>query len=234
MSQPYGPQSSPNWQPQEPPSGAPAPGGPAGPPYGTPPPPPGVPGPGMAGPPGSPPGAPGMAGPPPGPYGVPGQAGPYGAPGQAGPYGIPGQPGPYGAPGPYGPGQPPMMPPGPAPGQGRKRLRVLLPLAVVAVIGVLVVVSRLGAREDNAAVGDCVKRASTSDDSIEVIDCADPGATYKVVGKVDHVSRVSLHVSEQLSGTGRGICGPFPSATTRYWRGTSKDGYVLCLAPNQR
>ncbi|MEV5703864.1 hypothetical protein [Actinoallomurus sp. NPDC052274] len=211
MSEPYGQPSSPNWQPSNP---APPPGpGPA--PYGTQPPPPG----------------PGMTGPQ-APYGQPGGQPPYGQPGAQAPYPPSGpyQPGPYGA--------PPQMPfGGPTPAQRRKRALLVVPIALVLLIG-LIVVSRLSSHSDDVAVGDCVERVTSGatqsrDDKIKKVGCTDANAGYKVVGKVEHVSKISLDIKENLPGDGKGICGQFPSATVRFWKGTSKDGYVLCMAPNQ-
>ncbi|MCO5996075.1 LppU/SCO3897 family protein [Actinoallomurus rhizosphaericola] len=248
MSEPYGQPPSPNWQPSPVPSpGTPGPG-PA--PYGTQPPPPGVPGPGMAGPAGpqAPYGQPGAQAPygQPGaqaPYGQPGAQAPYGQPGGQAPYGQPGgqapyppagpyPPSPYGAPSPYGP------PGGPDAARRRKRALIVLPLALVVLIGIIVA-GRLSSHSEDAAVGDCVHRVTSGatqskDDSIKIVKCTDPAATYKVVGKVEHISKLSLNIRENLpSDGGKGICGQFPSATVRFWKGTSKDGYVLCLAPNQ-
>jgi hypothetical protein len=108
--------------------------------------------------------------------------------------------------------------------QRRKRLLIVLPLTLVALVVFMVVASRLSARKDSAAVGDCIKKVSGTSDSANI---------YKVVGKVNHVSRITLNVGETTSRDGKGVCGPYPTATTRFWRGDNKDGYVLCLAPNQ-
>ncbi|WP_433178082.1 LppU/SCO3897 family protein [Actinoallomurus sp. CA-150999] len=156
-------------------------------------------------------------------------------PGMPGPGMPPGPPGAYGGPpGPYGP------PPGLAPDQRRKRLLIVLPIALVALVGIIVI-NRLSSGSDEAAVGDCVKKTSDqttssgkhiTGDNIKTVACTDASATYKVVGKVQHVSRISVSI-EEMNG-GKGACSPYPSATVRYWRGkTSGDGYVLCLAPNQ-
>ncbi|GAA4604632.1 hypothetical protein GCM10023195_15750 [Actinoallomurus liliacearum] len=229
MSEPYGQPPSPNWQPSSPvpPPGAHGPG-PA--PYGTQPPPPG---PGMAGP-QAPYGQPGAQA----PYGQPGAQAPYGQPGAQAPYGQPGAQAPYPPSGPYQPG-PYGAPPfgGPTPAQRRKRALLVVPIALVLLIG-LIVVSRLSSHSDDVAVGDCVERVTSGatqsrDDKIKKVGCTDANAGYKVVGKVEHVSKISLDIKENLSGNGKGICGQFPTATVRFWKGTSKDGYVLCMAPNQ-
>ncbi|MEV0401982.1 hypothetical protein [Actinoallomurus sp. NPDC050550] len=176
------------------------------------------------------------------PSGPAGPGGPYGMqppPGGPGmpPPGMPGPgmpPGAYGGPpGPYGP------PPGLAPGQRRKRLLIVLPIALVALVGIIVL-NRMGSGSDEAAVGDCVKKTSDettssgkhiTGDNIKTVACTDASATYKVVGRVEHVSRISVGIQEM---NGKGVCSPYPSATVRYWRGkTGGDGYVLCLAPNQ-
>jgi hypothetical protein len=136
------------------------------------------------------------------------------------------------------------MPPGRlTPAQRRKRMLIVLPLALIAMIVFVVVTNRASSGKDEAAVGDCVKRstAKTTDsgrritgDNMKVVACTDAAAGYKVVGKVEHVSRISVSINETLPG-GKGVCSPYPSATVRYWRGKEdgNDGYVLCLAPNQ-
>ncbi|GAA0365362.1 hypothetical protein NE235_36940 [Actinoallomurus spadix] len=237
MSEPYGQPPSPNWQPSPaPPPGTPGPGAA---PYGTQPPPPGAPaGPGMP---------PGPAGPQ-APYGQPGAQAPYGPPGAQPPYGPPpggqapyGQPGgqaPYPPAGPYPPspyGAPPQMPPGgPNAANRRKRALIIVPIAVVLLAALFA--TRLGSHSEDPSVGDCVHRvtsgAASKTDKIKIVNCTNAEADYKVVGKVEHISKISLSVKESLSG-GKGVCGQFPGATVRFWKGTSKDGYVLCMAPNQ-
>ncbi|GAA4633151.1 hypothetical protein GCM10023196_069570 [Actinoallomurus vinaceus] len=180
--------------------------------------------------------------PPSGPS-APGPGGPYGPPpGAPGP-GMPpaGAPGPGMPPGAYGgPPGPYGTPPGLTPNQRRKRLLIVVPVALVALVGIIVLRGR-SSGSDEAAVGDCVKKTSdqttssgqhVTGDNIKTVACTDASASYKVVGKVEHVSRISVSIKEM---DGKGVCSPYPSATVRYWRGKTGggDGYVLCLAPNQ-
>ncbi|MFD7512841.1 hypothetical protein ACFV5N_26380 [Streptomyces sp. NPDC059853] len=132
--------------PQGPPPGGPnpyaqggAPGAPSGPGYGYPQQQPGQPGPPP--PPGAYPGQPGPAGPPPPPgtpYGQPQQPGPYGGPPQGPPGQYPGQPG-YGQ----------VPPPPPGGGNGKKIGLAVGALAVVAALGVGLVVALGGDDEKN-------------------------------------------------------------------------------------
>ncbi|GAB3566639.1 hypothetical protein GCM10027445_13780 [Amycolatopsis endophytica] len=149
--------------------------------------PPGQPGPGNQGGFGAP-GQPGQFGPPPGQPGQPGQPGGFPPPGQ------PGQPGgfpPPGQPGAFGP--PPGQPFGPPPGQPAKKnklgwLRIVLPIVVVAIVGIVAIVNFVGS-PDSAAVGDClqVKTFSSSEEPSK-IDCSDDGANVKIAAKLDSAS----------------------------------------------
>ena len=106
---------------------------------------------------------------------------------------------------------------------------------VVALIIAGVVSSKLSDSTDNAKVGDCVKdvpsNSTVKGDNMKTVKCTDPTAKYKVVGKVEHVSRVSVSLGNSL---GNSVCKAYPTATGTYWRGKEDgmDGYVLCLAPN--
>lgn len=129
---------------------------------------------------------------------------------------------------PPGTGMPPKRNPG-------KRLLI----SVVIIVGLIIVgaiSSKLSDSTDNAKVGDCVKDAPTDTtvkgDNMKKVKCSDPTAKYKVVGKVDHVSRISVSLGNSM---GNSVCRAYPTATGTYWRGkdTGMDGYVLCLAPNQ-
>ncbi|NDZ77064.1 hypothetical protein G3I19_00705 [Streptomyces sp. SID10853] len=127
------------------------------------------------------------------PYGQqPQQPGPYGQPGQQpGPYGQPGQPGVPQQPSPYpnqGGGQIPMAPVAPmAPsrGKGKMILRVVIAVVVIGVAAFSWYSSQDDA--DTAKVGDCMHRGSSSDTNpeLEVVDCNDAKAQYKVAEKKD-------------------------------------------------
>lgn len=178
------------------------------------------------------------------PYGAPQQ--PYGAPGQQA-YGAPGQQ-PYGAPqqAPYAaPTQPPFAgqnqgfapagyvpPPRPT---GRNRL-----VGILGAIGIIIVVIAIKAlilgglsfgtnherganQKPIADVGDCVEKSGLND--IVKVDCTDPGAQYKVAGKVDGKSKTDFDLNSDK------ICAPWHT-TSAFWRGTTGfggTGYVLCL-----
>lgn len=148
-----------------------------------------------------------------------------------------------------GPPAMPPFPPGPPRFEQRltsrqrtKRMLIILPLALIAMVAFVFVEDRFSTDTDNASVGDCVKDTTDqttgdgtriSGDNMKIVDCKDATATYKVVGKVDHVSRVEVSMPS-LGGNGKGVCNPYPTASGSYWRGDAdgKDGYVLCLAPN--
>jgi hypothetical protein len=162
----------------------------------------------------------------------PPQSGPQpsypGGPGQPGPQqGYPGQPTQPGYPTqpsyPGGPGQPPVEPPK----KKRSWLRIVIPLAVVAIIAVVGFVSKFVTGDpDTAKVGDCM--SGTTADNLKVVKCTEAGAQYKVVGKVDDKSQSEFNTGSES------ICKPFSSAESAFWKGESGGkGYVLCLGPNK-
>jgi hypothetical protein len=73
-----------------------------------------------------------------------------------------------------------------------------------------------------AKAGDCVRQ--TGANSVRVVACDDPSATFKVVGRVDNKTQVEADLS---------ACDPYTAqgAEQYYWSGEpGKTGYVLCLA----
>jgi hypothetical protein len=164
------------------------------------------------------------------PYGAPQQ--PYGAPQQQ-PYGAPQQQ--FGA-----PAQTPQgfAPPGYQAPPAKKGARIAGCLGAIVVI-VLLIAVRFGlhglfnwtngsTQTPKAGVGDCVEESGSN--SVKKIDCTDPLATDKVVGKVDGKSETEA----QLNGSE--LCRPYTGAVKYYWQGTKGfggTGYILCLAANK-
>lgn len=76
-----------------------------------------------------------------------------------------------------------------------------------------------------AKVGDCV--AGVKAEEIEVVGCDDGDALYRIVGRIDKMSRADWDRSDSA-------CQVYPAARTSFWEGTSGAvGYALCLAPLQ-
>jgi hypothetical protein len=101
---------------------------------------------------------------------------------------------------------------------------------VLAVLGVIVgfigISGYLAGKSDpdTAGTGACVAREGGS--GVRVVDCTDPDAAYKIVGRVPDKAQAQFNVNSQR------ICDPFPDAKSAYWKGESGGkGYVLCLAP---
>ncbi|GAB3953684.1 hypothetical protein GCM10029976_094350 [Kribbella albertanoniae] len=90
-------------------------------------------------------------------------------------------------------------------------------IVILLVIGGVLYLARNNAA--NAEVGDCV-RASGSN-GLEQVDCNDPQAEFKVVGRVADKPREDATLS---------TCGAFKDVAQVYWEGTSNKGFVLCLA----
>jgi hypothetical protein len=63
--------------------------------------------------------------------------------------------------------------------------------------------------------------------NLNVVDCTDSKADYKVVGRVEKKTQAEANVQS--------ICNPFSTAEFVYWQGQpGKQGTVLCLGPNRR
>ena len=102
----------------------------------------------------------------------------------------------------------------------RRQLIVLSVFLVIvaAFIGVAVYFTRNS--PDTAKVGDCVRQDGA--DSVQVVDCADPAAAYKVVGRVEDKTQVQASIS---------ACDAFPDSDSYFWLGKpGGSGFVLCLA----
>ncbi|MFF8523295.1 hypothetical protein ACF05X_14375 [Streptomyces werraensis] len=118
----------------------------------------------------------------------PPQGNPF-AQGQQQPYGQPqGQ-----APFPQQAGQPGFPPPGaprPPQQQGRKiSFKTIKNVVIVLIVAGVAIGGWIASRDDAAAaaVGDCMHRGSTDDNNpdLEVVDCGDAKAQYKVLAKVE-------------------------------------------------
>ncbi|WP_240659849.1 hypothetical protein [Streptomyces sp. WAC 01529] len=109
------------------------------------------------------------------PYGQPQGGAPY--PPQPGQQGVPQQPYPaYNQGGPVPPPQP-----------RRRPIKTYLRIAAGVIVAVMALVGWLASRDDaeTAAVGDCLKPASSSSDRMEVVDCSSSEAEVKVIKKID-------------------------------------------------
>ncbi|MCD0452633.1 hypothetical protein LO762_26125 [Actinocorallia sp. API 0066] len=103
--------------------------------------------------------------------------------------------------------------------------KILSVLALLAMGGCsYLAVQAALASPDRAKSGDCVR--NTGGQNVELVDCADPAADYRIVGRVPNKTRVQAQVNAAS------ICASFTDAQTFFWRGEEgKPGYVLCLAP---
>lgn len=148
-------------------------------------------------------------------YGQQPQA-PHGQPPQGNPYGQ--QPGPYGQPQGF-PGAP--VPP-PAPRRSKlKKIRMIgLPVVFVIIAAGGYIASRDDA--DTAAVGDCVMNSgTTTKPDVEVVDCKDAKAKYKVIKKVDGAKSAMA------------TCSSVEGATGGYEQSRGSDSFVLCFSDNK-
>ncbi|MGW1025561.1 LppU/SCO3897 family protein [Streptomyces sp. NPDC002577] len=113
------------------------------------------------------------------PYGQPQGGNPYAqqAAPQPGQPGVPPQPSPY------------FGAPAPAPQQPRRNIKQYFRIAGFIVAALVVAGGWWASRDDanTAAVGSCMHRGSTDDNNpdLEVVDCGDAKAEYKVLAKID-------------------------------------------------
>ncbi|MEU5520989.1 hypothetical protein ABZ759_09935 [Streptomyces sp. NPDC047860] len=123
----------------------------------------------------------------------PPQGNPF-AQGQQQPYGQPQGQAPYPPQGgfPQQAGQPGFPPPGAPlpPQQGRKlSFKTIKNIVIVLIVAGVAIGGYITSRDDanTAAVGDCMHRGSTndSDPDLEVVDCGDTKAEYKVMAKIE-------------------------------------------------
>jgi len=112
------------------------------------------------------------------------------------------------------------------PRRDRKRQRIVLAVFLVLVLGIFVAIW-FGTRHSAtyAKVGDCVKLTGT--DSVEIVKCGDPSASYKVVGRVNGKTEVDASLDACDAYVSQG-------AVSAYWQGKpGGKGMVLCLAKNR-
>jgi hypothetical protein len=118
------------------------------------------------------------------------------------------------------------MPPAKSGRSGAKIALLVVGLVVLicglATVGIVFVVNRFSSEPSSTAVGDCM--VGQSADDLKKIDCSDPKAEWKVVGRVGGKTEAESTVET--------TCSPWPDADTLYWEGRKGEkGYVLCLAP---
>jgi hypothetical protein len=131
--------------------------------------------------------------------------------------------------------------PGAPPARRRGPLKIILAIAGVVLllccIGGVVLAVRggsdiFGGSPGNAKAGDCLSGKSIDERSdrfqeadLEVVECTETDAKYKVVGRVDNKT--------QAQATDE-VCQPFAEAELIYWQGRAgEEGTVLCLKKNQ-
>lgn len=151
------------------------------------------------------------------PYGQPQGQAPYGQPQGGAPYpphqGQPGMPQqPYPA---FNQGAP-VPPPQPR----RRPIKMYLRIAAGVVVAVMALVGWLASRDDaeTAAVGDCLKQASSSSDRMEVVDCSSSEAEAKVIKRID---------GHYTQFTAEAECRKVEGATGFYAQ-TGKDDFLFC------
>ncbi|MDG4857420.1 hypothetical protein P8605_04480 [Streptomyces sp. T-3] len=162
------------------------------------------------------------------PYGQPQGGNPYG---QQAPQGYP-QQAPQGYPQqgyPQQPGQPGVpqqpspyfnqAPPQPAPSR-RVSFKTIKTVGMVVAFVILATVGFIASRDDadTAAVGDCMSignESSSSNPDLEVVDCGDSKAKYKVAEKKDGSGSCDLTKYSQYRESGSG------------------DSFTLCLEPHK-
>jgi hypothetical protein len=109
----------------------------------------------------------------------------------------------------------------PMPRGNKRRQRITLTVFLVLVAGIFVAIY-FGTRHnpEQAAVGDCVR--PDGENSVKIVDCSDPQAQYKVVGRVEDKTEIEANIN---------ACDAYADTTAVYWSGESGGtGFVLCLA----
>jgi hypothetical protein len=102
--------------------------------------------------------------------------------------------------------------------------RVVTSLVVAAVVGLAGLAWKyISGAPETAEVGSCLTGQSA--DALKTVDCGEPTAEHKVVGKLDGWSEADFEASDNP-------CPAFPTAENFYWEGKKGGvGYVLCLEP---
>ncbi|GIG57420.1 hypothetical protein Lfu02_17920 [Longispora fulva] len=121
------------------------------------------------------------------------------------------------------PQHPPRFTPPPVVAQqirkNRRKTLIGVAVLVVTVIGFYVMQVLTGA-PDLAKVGQCATGHSTDGRDFKTVDCADPAAEWRIVGKVKYNYGIP---ADQ-------ICKDFPTAENTYEK-TGRNSYTLCLEP---
>jgi len=110
----------------------------------------------------------------------------------------------------------------PAPRHSRRQTVIGL-LVLAAIVVVIGVVSFIVRQDDatEAKPGDCMTRKGLN--SLAIVPCADPGADFKVEGRVEDRTEIEADIN---------ACNGYANAESVYWEGKQgKKGLVLCLAP---
>ncbi|GGV76355.1 hypothetical protein AB0D65_20425 [Streptomyces griseoloalbus] len=161
----------------------------------------------------------------------PPQGNPF-AQGQQQPYGQPQGQAPYPPQGgfPQQAGQPGFPPPGapvPPPQQGRKlSFKTIKNIVIVLIVAGVAIGGYISSQDDaqTAAVGDCMHRGSTDDNNpdLEVVDCADAKAQYKVLAKIEGSFLTETLASSKCEAEAKDFQYTYTES------GDSKD-FLLCL-----
>jgi hypothetical protein len=124
------------------------------------------------------------------------------------------------------------------PGRGGGKTKIILAIAGAVLLLLCIggvawgVMSLTGSGAADAKVGDClsgkaIDRSSErfQETELEVVECSDGDARFKVVGKVD--DKTQGQANEEL-------CRQFTGAEVIYWEGRDgESGTVLCLQTNK-
>lgn len=122
-----------------------------------------------------------------------------------------------------------LVPSGPVgpPTASRSIVRRLVGAIVVfVVIGIGGVAwARLSDAPETARIGDCL--AGRTADSLRTIDCTNPAAAHKVVGRIEDRTEAEVTANDVTQ-----LCAAYPTARSVYWEGRKGGkGYLLCLEP---
>jgi hypothetical protein len=102
--------------------------------------------------------------------------------------------------------------------------RIIGALAVLAIITVGGIAWKyINGDPATANVGSCLIEAEAED--MKTVDCTDPKAAHKVVGKIDGKTEADFNASDNP-------CSAYATAESALWGGEKgSKGYILCLEP---
>ncbi|WP_369214547.1 LppU/SCO3897 family protein [Streptomyces flavofungini] len=109
----------------------------------------------------------------------------------------------------------------PPPAPRRRPVKTYLRAAAAVVVVIFMAVGWWASRDDaeTAAVGDCLKSASSSSDRMEVVDCSSSEAQSKVIKKIDgHFTQFTAETE----------CRKVEGATGFYAETGKGDEFLLC------